>query len=266
MKRLVSPRWLVLHVLVLALIVTMINLGFWQLRRLDDKRALNAILAERTELPVAPIEQILPTTVTSTNDPIVAAQEWKRISATGRYDLERAVTVINRSQNGTAGKDSLVPFVTSDGRTLLVNRGFVPLAMDIPSPAGEEMTVVGYLRRTQTRGTLGPIDSTDPTNTEFHRFDVDLIGARATSPVIPMFLQLLKESPTTNSQWPAPVALPEQDEGPHLSYSFQWFFFSVVALVGWIVAMRRTVVGQRKEKPSPSTGDDADDQRPEFSI
>ena len=240
----------------------MVNLGFWQLRRLDDKRAFNAVLTERTEQPVTPIEQVLSPTVVGTDDPEVATREWLPVSARGRYDNERAVTVINRSQNGTAGKDSLVPFVLSDGRTLLVNRGFVPLALDVPPAPTDEINVVGYLRRTETRGTLGAIDNTDRANTEFHRFDVDLIGARTGDGVVPMYLQLVKESPSLNAQWPAVNPLPEQDEGPHLSYAFQWFFFSLVGLAGWIVAAMRSVRAQR----SPVIETTTEDQREEFSI
>ena len=35
------PKWLLSHVLILLLIVVMINLGFWQLRRLDEKKTYN---------------------------------------------------------------------------------------------------------------------------------------------------------------------------------------------------------------------------------
>ena len=37
-----SPRWLGFHLLVIVGIVTMVSLGFWQLRRLDERKAFNA--------------------------------------------------------------------------------------------------------------------------------------------------------------------------------------------------------------------------------
>ena len=45
---LISPKWVAFHLLVVALIVAMINLAFWQLRRLDERRQFNAeVRAER---------------------------------------------------------------------------------------------------------------------------------------------------------------------------------------------------------------------------
>ena len=50
---LLKPRWIAFHVLVLALMVTMVNLGFWQLRRLDERRAANREVSTRTAAAVA---------------------------------------------------------------------------------------------------------------------------------------------------------------------------------------------------------------------
>ena len=38
---LLRPKWIILHVVVLALVVTMINLGLWQLRRLGERQDFN---------------------------------------------------------------------------------------------------------------------------------------------------------------------------------------------------------------------------------
>ena len=48
------PKWLLSHVLVLALVVVMINLGFWQLRRLDEKKAHNASVRANESVAIAP--------------------------------------------------------------------------------------------------------------------------------------------------------------------------------------------------------------------
>ena len=40
---LLRPKWIGFHLLVVAAIVTMVNLGFWQLRRLDERQAFNAV-------------------------------------------------------------------------------------------------------------------------------------------------------------------------------------------------------------------------------
>ena len=209
----------------------MINLGFWQLRRLDEKKTLNALVTTHTAQPIVDYSGGI-------KDPFAA--EWTRIKLTGRYDTSHTITIINRSQDGSAGYDVAIPFINSDGTIFLINRGFVPLAIKMPSAPTGNLSVVGYVRKTQTRSAVGAIDSTSSTNTEFQRFDLPLI-AKATDTQLfsKSYVQLIKESVTANSQWPATVSMPTLDEGPHLSYAFQWFFFSATALTGWAFVVRR---------------------------
>jgi cytochrome oxidase assembly protein ShyY1 len=162
------------------------------------------------------------------------------VSVPGTYDVAGTVTIVNRSSNGAAGYDQLVPLRTEGLGIVLVNRGFVPLATapDSPVPSAP-VTAVGYLRVTQTRGTLGAVDSTDPATVEFQRIDVPLISRKFGGTVFPLYLQLVAETPPTGADWPAPVAFPELSEGSHQSYVFQWSFFSLVAVAGWVVVVRR---------------------------
>ena len=235
-RKLLSPRWILIHVGVALLIFLMANLGFWQLNRLDAKKDFNSVLRSHTSTPVQTLDKAVPTEWNKT------ASEWMRVSLTGSYDSSKAVTIINRSQDGTAGYNSVVPFTSLNNRTILVNRGFVPLVMAPPAAPSGEIEIIGYLRASQTRSALGPIDSKEVGNTEFQRFDIPLISAHVGKTLEPMFLQLIQESPPGNSQWPAKVALPPLDEGTHLSYAFQWFFFCLVALAAWVVVVRRKIL------------------------
>jgi len=235
-RKLLSPRWILTHVGVAVLVFLMLSLGFWQLRRLDEKKAFNEVLRTHTATPIQTLEQAVPATWNQ------STSEWLRVRITGTYDATKAVTIINRSQDGSAGFDSVVPFTSTNNRTILINRGFVPLAMAVPAVPAGQLEIAGYLRASQSRSALGPIDSTAVGNTEFQRFDVPLISTYVGGTVEPMFVQLIKESPAPSSQWPAKVALPPLDNGPHLSYALQWFFFSLVALTAWVIVVRRKVV------------------------
>jgi cytochrome oxidase assembly protein ShyY1 len=231
MRRLFSPRWILIHLGVALLIVTMINLAFWQLHRLDEKKAFNERVTANTAKPVVDYTKGVPTTLSS---------EWSRAAFTGTYDTEHSVTIINRSQDGAAGYDIAIPFTNEDGTVILVNRGFVPLSMTAPKTTTEKLTIVGYIRATQKRGAVGAIDSTDPTNIEFHRFDLPLIAkATKTELLTSSYVQLIKEDPASTSQWPSAVAMPKLDEGSHLSYAVQWFFFSATAFTAWVFVVRR---------------------------
>ena len=213
----------------------MLNLGFWQLSRLDEKRKFNSVLSTHSSTPVQSLDEAVPAKWNK------ATSEWLRVSVTGSYDFSKAVTIINRSQDGTAGYNSVVPFTSTNNRTILVNRGFVPLVMEAPVAPTGEIEIIGYLRASQSRSALGPIDSTEAGNTEFQRFDIPLISAHFGKTIEPMFLQLITESPAGESQWPAKVALPPLDEGTHMSYALQWFFFCLVAFTAWVVVIRRKI-------------------------
>ena len=230
MRRLFTPRWILLHVSVVALTAFMVFLGFWQLDRLDQKRDRNASIESNIERPIAPAGPDMGT----------PGNEWRRVELRGRYLADGAVTVINRSQDGVAGDNIAVPFQTESNGTFLVNRGFVPLATEASNTPNETMSLVGYVRLTQTRGTLGAVDSVKNPTREFQRFDLPLIRAAVGIEMnTTHFVQLIKESPSPNPVFPTPVPLPELDEGSHFSYALQWFFFSSVACAAWIVVIRR---------------------------
>ena len=224
------------HVGVIALVVLMMNLGFWQLRRLDEKRTFNAKVTARSEMPVDDLTRVFG----KADDLTVMGLEWRRVRVTGTYDFGRAVRVVNRSQDGAAGYDEVVPLRTKEFGWVIVNRGFVPLAVTLTdSHPQEPVTVTGYLKLSQQRGVLGAVDSTDITNKDFQRFDIPLMAKQLNGTVFPMYVQLTGETPATIKEWPAPVAFPELSEGPHKSYAIQWFFFCLVALTAWVVVTRR---------------------------
>lgn len=234
-----------MHLLVAIIVVVMVNLGFWQLSRLDDKRSANAVIEARADLAPVALASLRGSADLSPTD-----HEWRPVTVRGTYEGSRAVTVLNRSAEGIAGTHSVVPFRADDGRVIFVNRGFVPLAATTPAAPDGQMTIVGYLKRSEKRGTLGAVDSTDTATVEFHRLDIPLIAnavTEADTDVETMFLLLAKESPETPSQWPARIPLPPLDEGSHLSYAGQWFLFSVVAIGGWMVIIGRAVRTSRRE-------------------
>lgn len=224
----------------------MVFLGFWQLDRLEDKRRFNSDVTERTALPPAAVEEM----VTADGDPDPDL-EWRMVTATGTYQSTGEVTIINRSLDGVAGYSPLTPLLLDDGEVVYVQRGFVPLATTAPPPTAGRVVVTGFLRPSQTRTALGAVDSTDPAATEFHRVDIDLIAARLEVPHLPMWVQLVEQSPAAGAPWPQPARLPDLDEGPHFSYALQWWFFSLVALAGWIVVARRSVRAARVSPDAP---------------
>ena len=221
----------------------MVFLGFWQLERLEQKQTTNTQVIARTALPAVDVQEILSSTGTTTSGTYEELQ-WRVVTAKGEYLEERAVTIINRSQDATAGYSPVTPFLLENGTVVFINRGFVPLAQPVPSPSSGPVTIKGYLRTSQKRTFLSAVDSNDPSTTEFHRLDVNLLAKRIDQPSLPMYIQLIEETPAQGSPWPAPTQLPELTEGSHFSYAMQWWFFSLVSLTGWIVVSRRALKSQ----------------------
>ena len=143
---LLRPRWLLSHLFVVLLVVTMVNLGFWQLRRLDEKRDRNALVEARAEQPVTSVGQLLDP---GDDDATVEGVRYRSVTATGAYDDDATVAVRNRTQDGVAGAWLMTPLRLEGGERVGVIRGFVGLAsdgsvVDAPAPTGE-VTVTGLV-------------------------------------------------------------------------------------------------------------------------
>lgn len=230
MRRLFSPRWILIHIGMCALAVLLVFLGLWQLQRLDDRRARNAEIEMNTTREI----------VAATQDLGEPNDEWRRVTLTGRYVPDTQIAIINRSQDGVAGDNLAAVFKTENNGEFLINRGFVPLAVNQRFTPDESLTLVGYIRLNQTRRNVGAIDSSTRGTTEFQRYDLERIKQALAQPInTAYYVQLIKESPSPNTEWPMPVPFPTIDEGPHFSYAMQWFFFSFVAVAGWAVVVVR---------------------------
>lgn len=240
---LLRPAWIAFHVLVIAAIVVMINLGFWQLRRLDERRDFNAAVEERSEAPPVPLAELL-----ATPDLDVGAVEWRPVTVAGEW-LDDQILVFNRSQGGIAG-DNVLSALVNDDLTVLVNRGFVPLASDVPPAPDGPVEVLGRVRESQTRQTGGLTDEQGDLITEVRRVNVDELAPQLPGEVAPLFLDLIAAQPPVGSDDPAPVPAPELGEGNHLSYAVQWFIFAVLVAVGWVLAVRRSANNRRRQASS----------------
>lgn len=236
---LLRPKWLAFHLLVVAGMIAMINFGFWQLRRLDERQAFNTVIEERYDAPPLPIDELLMPGVDLDD---VA---WRPATASGTYLVDDGILVVNRSQNGRAGVNTVVPLLLDDGRVLLVNRGFVPQTFEIPPIPGVEVEITGRLRPSQERR-LGQLsDKAEGVLDEVQRLDLDRLSPQFDEPLLPMYIDLIESVPAEPEGVPEPVIAPDLSEGNHLSYAAQWFIFSMALGVGWVLAVRRSAATRR---------------------
>jgi cytochrome oxidase assembly protein ShyY1 len=238
---LVRPKWIGFHLLVILGIVTMVNLGFWQLRRLDERKAFNAEVEARYDAPPMPLDEAL----ASVDD--LDEVEWQPVTASGTYDPDGQILIVNRSQNGRAGDNVVVPLLLDDGRVLLVNRGFVPLSVDVPPAPTGEVEVLGRLRTSQERRRGQLSDPAEGVLSAAQRVDIDRLAPQLPGEVVPMYVDLIESDPPEMAGLPEQVTPPDLSEGPHLSYAVQWFLFSCAVVVGWVLAVRHSVRARQHE-------------------
>ena len=230
---------MVSHVLVLALIVVMISLGSWQLRRLEERRDLNALQAERTAAAVVAVD-VLAAEIAGGG---VESVEYRVVEATGHYRVSDEVAVRNRTLRGFPGVWLLTPLVLADGPALVVNRGWVPQSSSDPSarpptPAPDsEVIVRGVVRLSEQRVGLGVADPAGGRLASLARPDIERYAAQLDYTVHPFYLQLNSQDPPPGD-YPLMVALPAPGDGPHLGYAVQWFIFSAIAVIGYPLVLR----------------------------
>lgn len=266
-----QPKWILSHLFVATMVVTMIGLGFWQLDRLDQRKDRNAEVSARTAQPVVGVDDL---GIQPGDYDGAADLEFRRAAATGTYRADEEVIVRSRSLNGAAGSWVLTPLETGDGTVVVVNRGWIPnsgeltaVPPDFAAPDGE-VTVEGLVRETETRGSIGATDPDEGTLTDLARADVARLDQQIDGDALPFWLQLQAQDPALTAADPSPVPAPPLDEGPHLSYAVQWFTFSAMTVVVYALILRRRARELEREakeaeldRPDPDDVPTADDPR-----
>ena len=231
-----SPRWLLGHVLVVAVCILFINLGFWQVRRLEERRLENVVTANRLAADPVAIEELVTGAGTDLD-----SLEFRGVEVTGVLEPNEEVLVRSQVHEGAAGWHVISPLVLPDGRAVLVNRGWVPLEMDsVPVPATPvtgPVTITGWVNLTRIRQTGG---ATEPTGrlTHIARVDIDRLQQQMPFVLLPVYVV----ADETGETFPIAVARPDAtDEGPHLLYAIEWFSFTLISLVGYFFLLRRAV-------------------------
>lgn len=219
---LLSPRLIARHVLVLIVAFGLVQLGLWQLRRRDERRAHAKSVAARLAMP-------------PTQD-VERADDYRRVVLRGRYDQARTVLLRARAREGSPGFGVLTPLVMDDGRAVIVDRGWIPLGTEPPS-AAERVLVRGALLPTHRRSRFGPKDP--PGRLEaIGIVDVPRLAAQLPYPVEDRYLLLASQEPRGH-RLPIRHPMPEPSQGRNLAYAIQWFSFAAIGLVGYVVWIRR---------------------------
>lgn len=214
-------------------VAAFIGLGSWQLRRLDEKKTLNARITSRGDRPVAGFDDIVDDRVAP------AAVAYRRVRVRGTFDVAREVVLTGRSHRSISGHHLVTPLVIAPGRAVLVDRGWVPIDMGEPGAAGArpptgEVEITGVLFESVPPGRFAPAIPAEGTLAHVPRIDVERLQEQMPYDVAPVWILQRTQQPA-QGELPAPADLIKPDAGPHLSYAIQWFLFAAIAIVITIV-------------------------------
>lgn len=245
---LIRPKWLLAHLLFVLMIIVMINLGFWQLRRLHEKQDFNRNVRAKSELTAAPWADLLAVGADT------AALEYRTVEVIGTYVADRQYerSVIRDDQHGF---DVINALALADGTAVVVDRGWMPAGAPLPAPPAGEVRLTGRLRESADHGT-GQTSAPGTNPAEIFRIDTTTIAEETGLAPAPMYIDLLTSAPA-DAPLLETVPFPDLGEGPHLGYAVQWFLFSVATLAGWALAIARKVGELRNPDRVDDIGDTA---------
>jgi surfeit locus 1 family protein len=218
-------------ILVAALFV---RLGFWQLGRLEERRAANrAALAARAEPPL---------TLAGGADWTAEELNERWVEARGVYDHGHEVVVRGQAFQGTPGVYVATPLrLAGSDSAVLVLRGFVPAAdavrADLDALREPGTLVVRGLATPMPSGDGRPLEHDG--RTTWARLDLTALREWLPYPLLPV---LVRQTPAGGQpSLPRRLPVPEPSDGPHLSYAVQWFAFAAMT-----VAFGVLVVGRKR--------------------
>jgi surfeit locus 1 family protein len=226
--------------------ILMIGLCIWQAQRLHWKEDLIAeresrVSAEPVALPAPGV------------DP--AAMEFRRVRLDGTFLHDKELYLGARSLNGNPGYHILTPFALTEGGTVLVDRGWVPVERKLPQSRVEgqvagTQVVEGIVRLPHGKAWMQP--ENEPGNNMWFYVDLRaMAGASGSDLRTDLFVDA---GPAPNpGQYPlggqTRVALPND----HLQYAITWGLLAVALAVIYVLYHLNL---ERARKPRPNPGAD----------
>ena len=212
--------------------------GNWQRGRMDEKARLRA--AFDTAAVAAPVP--LPADIADW-----ASWRFRPVAVSGVFDAARQILIDNKVHAGTVGYDVVTPLTLRDGRTVLVDRGFVPggptraTLPDVP-PARGDVTVRGRIN-VPPAGYV-EFDRKAPPTVVWQHLDPARFAAATGVDVLPIVVEAT--APTGGDaalvrDWPAPDTGIEK----HWIYMLQWYAFAALAVVLWVWFWLRPLLVKR---------------------
>jgi surfeit locus 1 family protein len=230
-------------VVTLLMLPGLMSLGFWQLRRADEKQALIERLHEGAN-----------TTQTVSASNVEGLPLLQTVTARGRYDSDRQLLLDNMWSTKNAqvdgkpvgvqpGMNVLTPLLLEDGHIILVNRGWQPFGRtraDLPNIKvdGDPRTVRGLISSVPEPGMrIG--DTPNPSTTWPRLMNYPkLVELKALygDRLLPRLLLLDGAEPDGfERDWTTRYNFSDFGPDRHVGYAVQWFGLAFALLIIYVV-------------------------------
>ncbi|MDE2183369.1 MAG: SURF1 family protein [Alphaproteobacteria bacterium] len=222
------------------LLAVLVWLGVWQIHRLHWKLGLIAQVNHSLTLPPISLDQALA---------MGAGAQYRHVALDGHFENAKEAYVFGTGPEGEPVYHVLVPFLTTDGRTLIVDRGIVPAALLDPArrAAGQlsgTRHVVGVWRVPDAPGFFTP--KPDLAHRIWYSREVVAIsrtdGVKVAAPVV-----VEADASPNPGGWPRGGQTRVTFRNEHLQYALTWFLMAAalfVVYVAYHISRRRLGLGK----------------------
>lgn len=214
-------------------VITLLVLGTWQVLRLQWKMAIVETIQTQAALAAVdlPDEVELP--------------EWKyrHVLLQGQFHHDQEIHLFTgpRVMKGDTGYNILTPMTLLDGRQVLVDRGWVPATHKKQEKrleslvAGAAIPVEGMIHKGEQQAMFTPDNNIDGNLW----FWIDMQAASsATGFRFPdYYIRAIK--PTSDATYPIPGEVEIKQRNDHLQYAITWYGLAIIALVIYVLFVRK---------------------------
>lgn len=211
-------------------LLILLALGTWQLQRLQWKQAMLAEVEAGLSAP--------PLTLPADSGRL-AASNYRLVTVKGRFLHDKAQHLGPRQYQHQPGVHLLTPMTLTDGRILLVNRGWIPSAagaqveIDRPSPP---TTVTGVLRTSFAKGYFTP--DYDAAAELWFWYDLAGMAKETGLPLLPAVLEA-DAAGNDGSGYPIGGVVELNIANRHLQYALTWYSLAIVLISVFVVFQKQ---------------------------
>jgi len=217
---------------------TCVGLGSWQVMRLQWKQGVIAEIEQaKTQAPLT--AKTLPTA-----DAALNAKNFYPVRLTGTWDASIEYHLAPRYFRSKMGYHIIQPLVLDDGRTVLVNRGWVPSEKKEISTRKRTIgvgraTITGLLRVGAERNPFTP-DNQPQKNVWFGRDVQEMAAFHQLKNTYPGMVDVVGTQDVTKLPVPSDGTIRVRND--HLSYIITWYAIALGILVIFILSHRMKTI------------------------